>query len=109
MPSLPRPKLFRRRKDKTEPSPISKFYNNIISFFTVVFVTKTNREPSAEKVKSRESIVKKIRRLRKKNKVGVLPSGVELKKDARLECKFISYSYLFYFAISLSNIFFNLL
>jgi len=99
MPSLPRPKLFRRKRDKTTPSVVSKFCANFLNVFSVLFATKqTNSD--AKKTKSREGIVKKIRRFRNRNKVGDSPfaeevgSPVNHPKPPHLNCKF---SHLFIF------------
>ena len=75
MVSLPRPKLFRRKRSSVDkPNPLARFAQNVSTFFAAIFVSSANKnedEPGSSSStssvhlrKRRESIVKRFRKAR---------------------------------------------
>ena len=86
MACLPRPKIFRKRRKRTEgrPNTLSRFANSVAAFFSSLFVytpaasstaslsSSCSSGNTAVAPKKRENILKRMRQARS-NRVGIMP------------------------------------
>lgn len=89
MACLPRPKIFRRRRDRSErPNALARFASTVSTFFSSLFVytvssttttsgtttsSSTTTTSAISPQKKRENILKRMRQARS-NRVGIMPT-----------------------------------